>query len=168
MYTFLWHNAASTHTCDKIHVTHICDLMQVTHIHVTKCRYAPDVNHVPDDFTADFLARRESYSDVRRWEILTSLIHFQCSYMASPYIFSMQLICDFRSLSLTSIGVQTDCRESEVQTEPFTPEVDMWTIKQKTPCAVFFCEIAFDVELNPGGSSSARRRHRPACSQLAA
>ena len=40
--------------------------MQVTHIHVTKCRYAPDVNHVPDDFTADFLARRESYSDVRR------------------------------------------------------------------------------------------------------
>ena len=30
------------------------------------CRYAPDVNHVPDDFTADFLARRESYSDVRR------------------------------------------------------------------------------------------------------
>ena len=26
------------------------------------------MNHVPDDFTADFLARRESYSDVRRWK----------------------------------------------------------------------------------------------------
>ena len=30
-----------------------------------------------------------------------------------------------RSLSLTSIGVQTDCRESEVQTDPFTPQVKL-------------------------------------------
>ena len=31
-------------------------------------RYAPDVSHVPDDFTTEFLARRDSYSNVRRWE----------------------------------------------------------------------------------------------------
>ena len=33
---------------------------------VPAIRYAPDVNHVPDDFTSDFLARRESCADVRR------------------------------------------------------------------------------------------------------
>ena len=32
----------------------------------TSTRYAPDVSHVPDDFTAEFLARRDSYSNVRR------------------------------------------------------------------------------------------------------
>ena len=31
-------------------------------------RYAPDVSHVPDDFTTEFLARRDSCSNVRRWE----------------------------------------------------------------------------------------------------
>ena len=30
-------------------------------------KYAPDVSQVPDDFTAEFLARRDSYSKVRRY-----------------------------------------------------------------------------------------------------
>ena len=55
-----------------------------------------------------------------------------------------------RSLSLTSIGVQTDCRESEVQTDPFTPQVKLTSFHP-----------SLSENLKPSGNrSSFRRRHR--------
>ena len=55
-------------------------------------KYAPDVSRSGDDFTAEFLARRDSYESVRR------------------------------SVSkVASVSVQTLYRETETQTEPFTP-----------------------------------------------
>ena len=55
-------------------------------------KYAPDVSRSGDDFTADFLARRDSYDSVRR------------------------------SVSkVASVSVQTLYRETETQTEPYTP-----------------------------------------------
>ena len=55
-------------------------------------KYAPDVSRSGDDFTAEFLARRDSYDSVRR------------------------------SVSqVASVSVQTLYRETETQTEPYTP-----------------------------------------------
>ena len=57
-------------------------------------KYAPDVSRAGDDFTAEFLARRDSYDAVRR------------------------------SVSkVASVSVQTVYREMETQTEPFTPDI---------------------------------------------
>ena len=63
-----------------------------------------------------------------------------------------------RSLSLTSIGVQTDCRESEVQTDPFTPQVKLTSFHP-----------SLSENLKPSGNrSSFRRRHRLVGAELIA
>ena len=55
-------------------------------------KYAPDVSRAGDDFTAEFLARRDSLEEVRR------------------------------SVSqVATVSVQTLYRETETQTEPYTP-----------------------------------------------
>ena len=55
-------------------------------------KYAPDVSRAGDDFTAEFLARRDSLDTVRR------------------------SVCQ-----VASVSVQTLYRETETQTEPYTP-----------------------------------------------